>query len=74
MSWERKKSFYKKRLKPFLKDNRTLLAVLSGVASGIAIAGILGTEKAKEILQSVEDNVKDFNAKVSNGIQKESVS
>ena len=70
----KKKSFYKKQLKPFLKGNRTLIAVLSGVASGIAIAGIIGTEKAKEILQSVEDNVKDFNKKVANGIQKESVS
>ena len=69
----KKKSFYKKQLKPFLKSNRTLVAVLSGVASGIAIAGIFGTEKAKEILQSVEDNVKDLNKKVANGIQKERV-
>ena len=70
----KKKSFYKKQLKPFIRGHRTLLAVLSGMASGIAIAGILGTEKAKEILQSVEDNVKDFNKKVENGVHREGVS
>ncbi|HMG90526.1 MAG TPA: hypothetical protein VK589_10705 [Chryseolinea sp.] len=70
----KKKSFYKKQLKPFLKSNGTLLAVLAGATSGIAIASIFGTEKAKEILQTVEDNIKDFNKKVANGINKESVS
>ena len=70
----KKKSFYKKELKPFIKSNRTLLTLLAGVTSGIAIAGILGTEKAKEIVQSVEDNVKDLSNKVANGLQKEHAS
>jgi uncharacterized membrane protein YgaE (UPF0421/DUF939 family) len=70
----KKKSFYKKEIRPFLKSNRTLLTVLAGVTSGIVIAGIFGTEKAKEIVQSVEDNVKDLSKKVANGLQKEHVS
>ena len=59
-----KKSFYKKRLKPLVKQNRVLLAALGGVATGITIAGILGTEKAKEIVNTIEDSVKAFSDKV----------
>jgi hypothetical protein len=58
----KKKSFYKKQLKPFLKGNSTWVAVLSGMASGLAIARILGPEKEKQIVQSVEDTVKDLNS------------
>ena len=62
-----KKSFYKKRLKPLVKQNRVLLAALGGVATGITIAGILGTEKAKEIVNTIEDSVKAFSDKVKSG-------
>ena len=58
----KKRTFYKKQLKPFLKGNSTWVAVLSGMASGLAIARILGNEKAKQIFQSVEDNVNDLNS------------
>jgi hypothetical protein len=62
----KKKSFWKKQLKPFVKNNNVLLAALGGAAAGISIAGILGTEKAKQIISSIEDNVKDFKTKVAN--------
>jgi hypothetical protein len=67
----KKKSLYKKQLKSFMKSNRILFAVLGGAAAGITIAGLLGTEKAKEILHTVENNVRDFKNKVSNEFQKE---
>ena len=70
----KKKSFYKREVRPFLKGNRTILSVLAGITSGIAIAGILGTEKAKQIVQSVEDNIKDLNKKVDIGKYKERTS
>ncbi len=64
MGKKSKKSFYKKQLKPLVKQNRVLLAALGGVATGITIAGIFGTEKAKEIVNTIEDSVKTFSNKV----------
>jgi hypothetical protein len=61
-----KKSFYKKQLKPLVKQNKVLLAALGGVATGITIAGILGTEKAKQLVDTIEDSVKTFTDKIKN--------
>jgi hypothetical protein len=61
-----KKSFYKKQLKPLVKQNKVLLAALGGVATGITIAGILGTEKAKQLVDTIEDSVKTFTEKIKN--------
>jgi hypothetical protein len=69
----KKKSFYKKQVKSFVKSNRLLFAALGGVAAGISIAALLGTEKAKEILHTVENNVRDFKNKIANDLQKEPV-
>ena len=68
----KKKSYYKKQLKSFFKGNRVILAALGGVAAGISIAGILGTEKAQQMLHAVEGNLKDFSDKVANSIGKSS--
>ena len=62
-----KKSWYKKQLKPLVNQNKVLLAALGGLATGITIAGILGTEKAKQIVSTVEDSVKNFTEKLKNG-------
>ncbi len=61
------KSFYKKQVKPFMQNNSTVLAAFGGAAAGIAIANILGSDKAKQILQSVEDSAKEYSAKLFNG-------
>jgi hypothetical protein len=61
-----KKSFYKKQLKPLLRQNKVLLAALGGVATGITIAGILGTEKARELVNTIEDSVRTFSDKIKN--------
>jgi len=62
-----KKSFYKKRLKPLLKQNRVLLAAMGGAITGITIANILGTDKAKQIADTIEGSVKNFTDKLRNG-------
>jgi hypothetical protein len=50
----------KKLFKKFMKSNRVMLAAFAGAATGIALAGILGTERAKAMVQTVEDSVTDF--------------
>lgn len=62
-----KKSFYKKQLKPIVKQNKVLLAALGGALTGITIANILGTEKAQQIVNSIEGSVKTFAEKLKNG-------
>lgn len=68
MGKKNKKSFYKKQLKPFLKGNRVLIAALGGAAAGITLANILGTEKAQNILNTVEGSISEFTDKVSKGL------
>jgi hypothetical protein len=65
---KKKKSFYKKSLKPLLSDNKLLMAALGGVAAGISLAGILGIEKARQIVDTLEGSVKDFSNKVKSGL------
>lgn len=61
------KSSYKK----FAKKNKVLLAALGGVAAGIAVSSLIGTEKAKEMLKSVEGNIMDFSKKMIHGANQE---
>lgn len=68
MGKKNKKSFYKKQLKPFIKGNRILLAALGGAAAGITISNILGTEKAQNILHTVENSIHDFTERVADGM------
>jgi hypothetical protein len=68
----KRKLINKKLFKRLAKRNRLLLAAIGGAADGIAISAIMGSDKAKQILQTVEDNVKGFNAKFQNGTHKES--
>ena len=68
MGKKNKKSFYKKQLKPFVKGNKILLAALGGAAAGITLANIMGTEKAQQILHTVEGSMSDFTHKVAKGI------
>jgi hypothetical protein len=63
-----KKSFYKKQLRPFVKSNQVLLAALGGAAAGITLSSLLGTEKAKQVFDTVQTSMKDFSDKVINGL------
>jgi hypothetical protein len=64
----------KNSYKTFVKKNKVMLAAMGGVATGIALAGVLGSEKAKALLQSVEGNVKEFSNKIANGMQSDASS
>jgi hypothetical protein len=55
-----------KALRKFRKNNKVMLAAIGGAAAGIAISGIFGTEKAKELLDSVEKGITDFGNKMTN--------
>lgn len=68
MGKKNKKSFYKKQLKPFVKGNKVLIAALGGAAAGITLANILGSERAQQILNTVESSLSDFTDKVSKGM------
>jgi hypothetical protein len=57
----------KKEIKKLLKGNKVLFAALGGAAAGITIAGIFGTEKGKEILDTVEDSIAKNADRISNG-------
>ncbi len=63
----KKKKHAKSKLMTFLKENRVLLAALSGAAAGIALSVVLGTEKATQVLNSLEGNVKGLTTKLENG-------
>lgn len=65
----KKKSKSMTGIKKFAVRNKLVLAALGGAAAGVAIARLLGTEKAAEILNTVEGNVREFGHKVSAGLQ-----
>ena len=55
-----KKSAVYKALKPILRDNRVLLAVLAAAAGGVALAAAFGTDRGKQVIDSLSDSVKDL--------------
>lgn len=68
----KKKSFYKKNVKPLISGNQILLAGLAGAATGIALANILGGERAKQIVDHIGNSVKDFSEKLKNELSNHS--
>ena len=58
--------FYSKQLGSFLKGNNVVLVALGGAAVGLAIARLLQTERGRQVLHFVEENIKDFSADVIN--------
>ena len=68
MGKKSKKSFYKRQIRPFIKNNRVMLAALGGTVAGLTLSNILGTEKAQQILHTVEDSVSNFKDKVMKGL------
>lgn len=68
---KKNKSFYKKNIKPFLNDNRILLTAIGGIAVGISLANILGSDKAKQIVETLESSVKEFTDKMKNNLTAE---
>jgi hypothetical protein len=60
----------KKSKKSFLKGNKVLLAALGGITAGISLAGILGTEKAKKIADTLGSSVNEFTGKIKDQINR----
>ena len=60
MARKDKKSHYKKQFVAFISNNRMVLAALGGVAMGIAMANLLGPEKARKFITIIEDSVKNL--------------
>ena len=70
MGKNKKNKAMKRALKPLVADSNGLLfAALGGVAAGITLASILGTGKARQIVQTVEDSVNEFSNRVKTGFQ-----
>ena len=55
-----KKGSYKKLIGSFVMNNRVMIAAVAGAATGITLASVLGTEKAKKVIGEVGDSVKEF--------------
>ena len=47
-------------IKSFVEEHKMVIAALGGITVGLALAGLLGNEKAKNILRSVGTTI--FNA------------
>jgi hypothetical protein len=60
----------KKSKKSFMKENKVLLAALGGITAGISLAGILGTEKAKKIADTLGSSVNEFTNKLKDQVNK----
>ncbi len=62
-----KKSAVYKALKPILQDNRVLLAVLAAAAGGVALAAAIGTDRGKQVIDTLSNSVKDLVQPDQNG-------
>jgi len=60
MGKKAKKQAYKKMVGKFVSNNKVMLAALAGAATGITMSTLLGTEKAKKMIEGIEDSVKTF--------------
>lgn len=57
----------KKTVRAALKGNKVLFAALGGAAAGLTLAGILGSERGKEILNTFEDSISTAADRIANG-------
>lgn len=58
-----------KGIKKFASKNKVILAAVGGAAAGVAITRMLSTEKAAEIMNTVENKVRELGNKVTAGHQ-----
>lgn len=65
---KKKKKTGKKALKAFIKSNKVMLAALGGAAAGITMATALGSEKAKELVNTLENSLSTISDKIQNGL------
>lgn len=63
------KKFFKKELMRLFKSNKVLIAAVSGAATGIVVANILGTGKARNILHTVGNSLSNATDRISDGFK-----
>jgi hypothetical protein len=56
-------SNYGNTFSTFFTDNKVLVAALAGLAAGVALASILGSDKAKTAFNSLSDTASDLKDK-----------
>jgi hypothetical protein len=54
----------KDKVRSFIAENKTTIAVVGGVAAGIAVISILGKERSKQLLSSLGSSVKDISGSI----------
>ena len=52
-------SFYRS-IKPLIKDNRVLLAMLGAMGAGVALASAVGSDKGRSIVDQITKTIKDW--------------
>lgn len=62
-----KKRAIKKQLRAFIKSNRMIFVTLGGLAAGIAITRILGSDRARKVFHAAGGGLKNFGSKLTNG-------
>lgn len=55
-------------VKSFISDNKILIAAIGGVTLGLAIASLMGNDKAKQILRSAGSTLSDVSGKFINNL------
>ena len=57
-----------KNIKSFLEEHKMVIAALGGITVGIALAGLLGNEKAKNLLRSLGNTLVNVSGKFVNDL------
>lgn len=52
------------RMKSFMSDNKVLIAAIGGVTLGLAIASLMGNEKARQLLRSAGSSISEVSGKL----------
>ncbi len=52
----------KSRVLTFISENKMFIAALGGIITGITLTGLLGSERAKQVLGTVASKLVDFNS------------
>lgn len=55
-------------IKTFVEEHKMVIAAIGGIAVGIALAGLLGNEKAKNLLRSLGNTLIDVSGKFVNDL------
>jgi hypothetical protein len=57
-----------KNVKSFIEEHKMVIAALGGITVGIALAGLLGNEKAKNLLRTMGNTLVNVSGKFVNDL------